>query len=629
MSIQPNFSGDLAMFRIGLQLIVLALVLLTGCTGQPPAPNQADSGDKLQPFDQVYTRFQTRNLDNVRADLIALKPNVTNEMTQTYWHLLNAWYSLLGQDPNRSLLWLSKSSSQAYQQLKLQESWRPNWIQAEALALNNEFLSSAKIRMYLTGAFQDEWQEQQNQDILWLLLLALPEETLNQLTEKPLPSLLKGWYQLAALHKSPNTSLASQRFALQRWLNRYPDHPAAKRLPTQLQQLMALETALPENIAVLLPLSGALATTAEAIRNGLLYAYYQNAEQDNPPSLRFYDTQGQSLVQIYKQALDDGANLIIGPLKKEHVQHIQTAAKLPSPTLALNYGERDKADNPTNLYQYGLAAEDEARAVAIKAWQDGHRVAGVLMPEGAWGDRVFTAFAQTWHALGGKLAETQAYRNDKELNPKIQQLLNVVDSQYRAKRIRNIIGESIQFDTHRRQDLDIIFTAALPQDAKQIKPLLAYHFAGDIPLYATSTVNDVAHSSSAGRDLNGVIVSDIPWVIHQPKDVSDIQTIWSNANRGYLRLYAMGYDAFKIGTQIHYLKNLSNARIYGATGALQLDSFGQIQRLPEFAQFHAGRLRPLQAPSYELFTEDQGTTIRLIGRESSEALPTEPGTDMP
>ncbi|WP_404854442.1 penicillin-binding protein activator, partial [Escherichia coli] len=46
------------------------------------------------------------------------------------------------------------------------------------------------------------------------------------------------------------------------------------------------------------------------------------------------------------------------------------------------------------MFQFGLAAEDEARAVASRAWGDGMRRAVALVPRGEWGDRVLAAFSQ-------------------------------------------------------------------------------------------------------------------------------------------------------------------------------------------------------------------------------------------
>src|SRR5699024_11887852 len=57
--------------------------------------------------------------------------------------------------------------------------------------------------------------------------------------------------------------------------------------------------------------------------------------------------------------------------------------------------------------QYGLAAEDEARVAADRAWADGLRRAAALVPANAWGERVLDAFSSHWQALGGELIATQ------------------------------------------------------------------------------------------------------------------------------------------------------------------------------------------------------------------------------
>lgn len=608
--------------RLLIACCLLPVILsLSGCSSHKKPMIQEDSLSPQVDVKRLYYTLQTGNLDTVARDLNRLSQEIQGPKTKTYWHLLNAWYALLGQDPNRALYWLKKSTSQDYQRLNLPENWRPNWIQAEALALKNEFLTSAKIRIYLSGSFRDETLEQRNQDTIWLLLLAIPESQLDDMIQKPLPSLLKGWYELALSYKQLNTQIGNQHSGLKQWLSQYPNHPAALKLPSPLQRLMSLKTRMPGIIAVLLPEEGPLSASARALRNGFLYAYYQSGDFDNLPVVNFYDTYQKSLVEVYKQAMNEGAELIVGPLEKAQVQHMQTAKKLPIPTLALNYGERDKADNPENLYQFGLAAEDEAQAVAIKAWQDGHRIAGVFIPESPWGDRVFSAFARMWHALGGQLAETQTYSESKQINVKIQQLLNVTDSQLRARRLKNLTGKAVTYTQYRRQDLDMIFTAALPKEAKQIKPLMAYYFAKDIPLYGISSVNDASEDSRSHQDLNGMIVSDLPWLIQRTQPAVNIQGIWKDAIRGYIRLYAMGYDAFRIGVHLQYLNEIEQARLYGATGALELDAFGQVLRLPEFGQFRSGRLVPIQAPKYEMVNNHQGTNIRLKGREGSETLP--------
>jgi outer membrane PBP1 activator LpoA protein len=50
--------------------------------------------------------------------------------------------------------------------------------------------------------------------------------------------------------------------------------------------------------------------------------------------------------------------------------------------------------------------------------------------------------------------------------------------------------------------------------------------------------------------------------------------------------------------------------IEGATGALSLDDFGQVQRQPGWGRFHNGRVRPASAPEGLLPLNDAGAALR-------------------
>src|SRR3990167_10584946 len=96
----------------------------------------------------------------------------------------------------------------------------------------------------------------------------------------------------------------------------------------------------PQNIALLVPLSGGLSTYGTAIRNGFFTAYY--AEKDATgysPVITVYDTNGQTIQSLYQKAVQEGANFVVGPLNKAEVA---TLIKMPSitiPVLALNETE--------------------------------------------------------------------------------------------------------------------------------------------------------------------------------------------------------------------------------------------------------------------------------------------------
>lgn len=170
---------------------------------------------------------------------------------------------------------------------------------------------------------------------------------------------------------------------------------------------------------MLLPQSGQLAAVAQALRDGFLAGYYQ-AQQENQttPEVVIYDSsQVSSMSQFYSQAQQDGIQLVVGPLEKQLVTQLNEQPQLPITTLALNYSDVAQA-GPAQLFQFGLSAEDEAREVARRAWDDGMRRA-VAGPSGEWGDRVLAAFQQSWLAAGGSLIAAEHVNQPVELAQQI------------------------------------------------------------------------------------------------------------------------------------------------------------------------------------------------------------------
>ncbi len=51
----------------------------------------------------------------------------------------------------------------------------------------------------------------------------------------------------------------------------------------------------------------------------------------------------------------------------------------------------------------------------------------------------------------------------------------------------------------------MVFLLSYPSKARQIMPLLKYYYAGDVPVYATSSVYTGGVNVMKDRDLNGII----------------------------------------------------------------------------------------------------------------------------
>src|SRR5690606_38830238 len=111
-----------------------------------------------------------------------------------------------------------------------------------------------------------------------------------------------------------------------------------------------LPASLSGGYALLVPVSGNLASAGRAVRGGFIAAWFAAPEPRRP--LRIYDTgnEGTQALQAYQQALRDGASTVIGPLTKEGVAAVAQQAGSVA-WLTLNY-----LDGPIGgALQFGLA----------------------------------------------------------------------------------------------------------------------------------------------------------------------------------------------------------------------------------------------------------------------------------
>ncbi len=215
--------------------------------------------------------------------------------------------------------------------------------------------------------------------------------------------------------------------------------------------------------------------------------------------------------------------------------------------LSLNYLPDDADAPPEDLYQFGLLPEDEARQAADAAIQNEHFNAVTLVPAGHWGGRMIEGFRSHYETLGGVVLESSRYNSEaSDYGRPIQMLLNLDSSYARERRLQNTIGRDVRFEPRRRQDIEVIFMAAMPRQARLLEPQLEFHRAGDLPVYATSHVfsggpgfgistacflpichgfstiftiriHSTAPSPSTGRGPAGSIPGCTPWVsMHSP-----------------------------------------------------------------------------------------------------------------
>ena len=169
----------------------------------------------------------------------------------------------------------------------------------------------------------------------------------------------------------------------------------------------------------------------------------------------------------------------------------------------------------------------------------------------------------------------------------------------RAQRLQGALGSQIATQPSRRQDIDFVFLAATPQQARQIKPTLAFQYAGDLPVYATSHLYTGTNNPTQDQDLNGIRFCETPWLLN-PSDPTRQQVAaqWPQANGSMGRLYAMGVDAYRLAPRLPELKAVPSLQIDGLTGTLSLNPTQRIERQLQWAEFRNGQVQPLGTSSF-------------------------------
>ncbi len=425
-----------------------------------------------------------------------------------------------------------------------------------------------------------------------------PPEITQQALSRTQQQQLAGWYSLALLSKNNQADLEKQQLKIYDWVAQWPNHPASLRLPKDLQLLQQLIANQPRQVALLMPQQGRLGSAGRAVRDGFMAAYYQALDQGSQvPRIKVYDTSSGDIIDVYNQAVTEGADLIIGPLDKEKVTQLSQYDEMPVPTLATNYATDLDAElvmEPARaLYQFGLSAEDEARQIAQRAWVEGHRHAMVLVPNDHWGQRNAEAFKTAWSQLGGDILEHDEFTGEGDYSNVIKSALQIDQSEERARQLRGILNRAIEFEPRRRHDIDMLFLAARPTEARQIKPTLAFHYASDLPVYATSQVYSGVNDPKSDRDLNGIKFSTLPWFFDEASPVRQSIIGSAKPNASFQRLYALGVDTYRLYPRLQQLEQSNYARLYGVTGSLSMDSQRRITREQTWAQITNGRAKPL------------------------------------
>ena len=426
---------------------------------------------------------------------------------------------------------------------------------------------------------------------LWIALTDLDDENLANLAAQATTYELRGWVELARIVRIDEFSIRSQLDSIAQWRRVWTRHSAANQLPEALVRLQQTWNQRPSHIALILPLQQ---PAGNAIQEGFLSAYYQALEISREvPQISVFDSSTiTSIFPIYEEAIATGADLIIGPLNKQFVNQLAQLPVLPTTTLALNYSDSVSLDKE-NLFQFGLAPEDEINQVVQLARETGYRNAALIAPISEYYLLLQDYFVEQWTITCGAGVAEETYNDESSYAEIIKRLIAIDSSEARAGRLLDLLPRNnMEFVPRRRNDIDFIFLIANPRQGRQIKPTLAFYFAGDLPVYSLPSIYDGQDNQSENNDLNGIVFADAPWMLQESGELKlEMDTNLRQVQGQLQRLRAMGVDSFRLYPRLQQFYNQGIKSMQGTTGRLSMSKEQRIQRTLDLAQFENGIAR--------------------------------------
>lgn len=326
--------------------------------------------------------------------------------------------------------------------------------------------------------------------------------------------------------------------------------PPASEVPTTARSDVAAPRA---RIVLVLPLeSASYARAADAVKAGFLAA--AAAAQEKPLVIGHGDS---DVVGAFVKATESGARVIVGPLVRDDLRSVATAAAELPTIVALNALD-DGAVLPANMYSLALTVDSDARQLARRARSVGAQTVAVIVSDSSLQKRFASAFNAEWILAGGAAPSLIHFDRAPEALALLKRALA-------------------------KAPPDAALLALDSADAALVKPYL-----GTIAAYAGSQVND-RQPREVRRDLDDLVFVDIPWLADPDGAAFAGYARPQLPNATLDRLYALGIDAFRVA-QAFEDGPIARLEFDGATGRLTLDASRQFVREGRLLQYRSGEI---------------------------------------
>lgn len=438
---------------------------------------------------------------------------------------------------------------------------------------------------------------------IWYLLQNLSEKELEKarLNEAQ----LQPWLQLSLIvqrYGLDSTTLLTQ---IKNWQQRNQTHPLSIALPAEIATAVNLIPIVTKRTAILLPLSGRLAQQGQAIKEGVLAAYFTTQKQDS--QIHFFDTvvnDAQALAE-----LTNDFDVVIGPLmKNELTEYIKYASysinilglnrvDLELPSIEIETPSEEISEEAPLLEPlqpglrlfFALSPEDEAAQLAEKVFLTGALHPIVVAQESGASRRMAEEFLNTWQYFSGQNSKSPSlatFADNAAMRKSISSLLDVAQSDARINEIEFMTSEQVHSVPRNRRDIDAIIVFASPEQTELLNPVIEASLSpfNDkvVPVFASSRSFSLNFSNNSLRDLRNLTFTEMPWMLpeHQWQTIAnEVNTLWPEHNDTLRRLFALGFDAYKLTSVLNNLQTLPQVSMPGMTGKLSIDKQGNVVRV--------------------------------------------------
>jgi outer membrane PBP1 activator LpoA protein len=468
------------------------------------------------------------------------------------------------------------------------------WLNAAATLLNTDLEANLKSKK------------------IWL---ALEHLSLSQLEKARFSHpQLSPWIQLAVITQRHALSPIPLRQQIASWQNNNMGHPLQQKLPAKLLQAIEQPTIEAKRIAVLLPLTGRLASQGKVLKDGFLTAYLQDQQKlvtleldDQKEMLDSIEEKTFREVRFFDSALKNAAELnalvanydvIVGPLLKDKIQRLSEILPDDKVLLALNRVDSISTNELTNdaqetsakstkeHYYFSLAPEDEAEQLAKHIHNKQLSRPIIFADNNNVTKRMAQAFIQQWQTVQGvNTPELRIFKNNKEMRDSVAAMLDVEQSKNRIKKIERIADVEVFGKQRNRRDIDAIVLFANPEQTALLNPIIEASLSSfaEISLSVFATSRSYSQNQTEGnlRDLRNLTFSDMPWLLpeHEWQNLAaQFSQLWPQRQDSLARLFAMGYDAYGFIPQLRQLKTLPQLTSQGLTGQINVETSGIIRR---------------------------------------------------